>query len=311
MAKATSGGAVLGDLLPAELAGIAWTPALGTIASPSWVSGDSQFFEGCTPGGAQLLVRVLRPATAIRVDYAAMFAAMQAAAEARLAPALLYHDASHGICVEEKLDDRWQVATLFRLLGSGMWRASLRARRAFGELDLVLPVVSVFDEVARLRAFTRDHAVDLPDVTKQISEVVEEARACMCGGPEPLPCHGDGAVSNLMLAANEVRLVGWTLAGSMDPLEEVGSVLTELAPFVADAETVFEAAWGRRDRAAFARASLYGLADDLRWGLIGSCARALEPDSPIEYQRYANWRLFKARFAIVHGEVARWMGEAR
>ena len=65
-----------------------------------------------------------------------------------------------------------------------------------------------------------------------------------------------------------------------------------------------------KDPAAFARACLYGLADDLRWGLIGSCARALEPDSPIEYQRYGSWRLFKARFAIANGQVDRWMREA-
>ena len=113
-----------------------------------------------------------------------------------------------------------------------------------------------------------------------------------------------------MLCAGEVRLVGWTQAGRMDPLEEVGSVLTELAPFVADDATIFEAAWGDRDPAAFARAHLYGLADDLRWGLIGSCARALEPDSPIEYQRYGSWRLFKARFAVANGQVDRWMREA-
>jgi hypothetical protein len=96
----------------------------------------------------------------------------------------------------------------------------------------------------------------------------------------------------------------------MDPLEEAGSLLTELAPFVADAATVFEAAWGDRDPAAVARARRDGVADDLRWGLIGFCARAMQPDSPIEYQRYGHWRLFKARFAVAGGHVARWLREA-
>ena len=300
----------LAGVLPDELSDIPWTPTLPTVASPSWAGGDSLFFEGRSADGVQLLARCLRPSAAIHADYAAMFAAMEAAGSARLAPAVLFHDASRGVCVQEKLGDAWQVATLYRLLDPDAWRASLRARRQFRELARDLPTVSVFDQVATLLAYARDNAVEIPPVAQAVIAAVEEARVCVRGGPEPLPCHGDGAASNVMLCAGEVRLVGWTQAGRMDPLEEVGSVLTELAPFVADAETVFEAAWGDRDPAAFARARLYGVADDLRWGLIGFCARALQPDSPIEYQRYGHWRLFKARFAVAGGQVARWMREA-
>ena len=80
------------------------------------MGGDSLFFEGRTPGGVPLVLRSLRPAAVIRVDCAAMFAAMEAAGSARLAPAVLFHDAAHGVCVQEKLDDSWQIATLYRLL---------------------------------------------------------------------------------------------------------------------------------------------------------------------------------------------------
>lgn len=300
----------LEGLLPEEFSSIEWTPALPTVASPSWMGGDSLFFEGRSNAGLPLLVRVLRPAATIRVDRAAMFAAMDAAGSAGLAPTVLYHDASHGVCVEEKLDDGWQIATLYRLLDPRAWRASLHARHRFHELAPDLPFVSVFEQITMLLAYARDNAVEIPPVAQQVIAAVEEARACVRGGPEPVACHGDGAVSNLMLSSGEARLVGWTQAGRMDPLEEIGSVLTELAPFVAGDATIFEAAWGDRDPVASARAHLYGLADDLRWGLIGSCARALEPDSPIEYQRYGSWRLFKARFAVAHGQVDRLMREA-
>ena len=300
----------LQGVLPDEFSGIQWAPALPTVASPSWMGGDSIFFEGRSHTGLPLLARVLRPAATIRVDGAAMFAAMDAAGSAGLAPAVLYHDASHGVCVQEKFDDGWQIATLYRLLDPRAWRASLRARQSFRELAPDLPVVSVFEQISLLLAYARDNAVEIPPVARQVVTAVDAARSCVRGGPEPVPCHGDGAVSNLMLSSGEVRLVGWTQAGRMDPLEEIGSVLTELAPFVADDATVFEAAWGDRDPAAFARARLYGLADDLRWGLIGSCARALEPDSPIEFQRYGSWRLFKARFAVANGQLDRLMREA-
>lgn len=296
--------------VPGEFSRIEWAPALPTIASPSWMGGDSVFFEGSTASGVPILLRVLRPAAMIRVDCAAAFAAMEAAASAGLAPAVLFHDASRGVCIEEKLDDGWQVATLFRLLDREMWRASVRARLRVREAAPPLPQTSVFGQIARLLAYARDNAVEVPPVADEVIAAVEEARLSVRGGPEPVSCHGDGAVSNVMLKAGEARLVGWTQAGSMDPLEEIGSMLTEFAPFITDAATVFEEAWGDCDPVALARAQLYGFADDLRWGLIGTCARALEPDSPIEYQRYANWRLFKARFAVTHGQVARWIEEA-
>ena len=91
-----------------------------------------------------------------------------------------------------------------------------------------------------------------------------------------------------------------------------GSVITELAPFVADPETVFESLWGKRDPVALARAQLYGVADDLRWALVGFCAAASQTGSGIEYSRYAHWRLQKARCAITNGgQFTRWMKDAR
>jgi hypothetical protein len=300
------------DVLPAELAGIAWTPSLPTVAHPSWAGGDSVFFEGRSLDGAPLLVRCLRSSAAIRADYAVMFAAMEAAGAAGLAPAVLFHDAARGVCVQEKLGDEWQIATFYRLLDADALQAATRVRLQFRELAPDLPLVSVFDQVATLLAYTRDHAVPMPAITQEVIAAVEEARGVLRDGPEPVACHGDGTVSNVMLSAGGARLVGWMQAGRMDPLEEVGSVLTELAPFIADAETVFAALWGEPDPVAFARAQVYGVADDLRWALAGFCAATSQVGSGIEYSRYANWRLQKARCAITNGgQFARWMKEAR
>lgn len=299
-------------VLPDEFAGIDWTPSLPTVGHPSWAGGDSVFFEGRSPDDVQLLARCLRPSTEIRVDYAAMFAAMEVAGAAGLAPAVRFHDAARGVCVQEKLGDEWQVATLYRLLDEEVRQASLRVRLQFRELAPDLPRVSVFDQVTTLLAYARDNAVEIPPVAQEVIAAVEEARASVRGGPDPLPCHGDGTVSNVMLCAGEARLVGWTQAGRMDPLEEVGSVITELVPFIADAETVFASMWGQRDPGALARAQLYGVADDLRWGLIGFCAAASQMGSGIEYSRYAHWRLQKARCAVTNGgQFTRWMEEAR
>jgi hypothetical protein len=298
-------------LLPDELARLAWAPALPTVASPSWVGGDSVFFAATSAGGARLVARRFRPAALARVDQGAVFVAMEAAAAAGLAPPLIFHDAGAGICVQEALDGEWKLGTLYRLhLEPRLWRASLDARRRFTESAVDLPAVSVFDQIDRLTGYVRDRALAVPSPVAGLVDLLAQIRGLLQAPAEPVPCHGDGAVSNLMVRGDEVRLVGWTQAARMDPLEELGSVLTEFAPFVADAAEVFEAGWGQPDVARLARAHLYGVADDVRWGLIGSIARAEDPDSPVEYQRYGHWRLFKARFAVTDGQVERWMKEA-
>jgi hypothetical protein len=304
--------AELTELLPDEFAGFGWVPTLPAVIHPSWMGGDSVFFEGHSPNGACLLARCLRPSAAIRTDYSAMFTAMEAAGAAGLAPEVMFHDAARGVCVQEKLSDEWQVATLYRLLDANARRASERVRLQFRELAPDLPRINVFDQVATLLAHAREHAVDVPAVAQEVITAVDEARSALGDGQQEVACHGDGTVSNVMLSARGARLVGWTQAGRMDPLEEIGSVITELAPFIADAESVFESLWGKRDSVALARAQLYGVADDLRWGLVAFCAAASQAGAGLEYSRYAHWRLQKARCAITNGgQFARWVKEAR
>lgn len=310
--EAACADARLADVLPDAFAGIDWVLSLPTVAHPSWAGCDSVFFEGRSPDGVQLLARCLRSSAGLRTDYAAMFAAMEVAGAAGLGPPVLFHDAARGVCVLEKLSDVWRVATLYRLLDADALQASLRVRLSFRELDADLPRVSVFEQVATLLANMSEQAVPVSADAHEVIAAVEAARGCLRDGPQPVACHGDGTVSNVMLCEGEARLVGWTQAGRMDPLEEVGSVLTDLVPFIADAETVFASMWGERDPVALARARLYSVADDVRWALAGFCAAASQAGSGIEYSRYANWRLQKALCAVTNGgHFERWMKEAR
>ena len=211
----------LNGLLPDELARLAWAPALPTIASPSWVGGDSVFFAAASPGGARLVARRFRPAALVRLDQPAMFAAMEAAAAAGIAPPLVFHDAAAGICVQEVLDGEWRLGTLYRLhLEPRLWRASLDARRRFAELAVDLPVVSVFDQIDRLCGHVRDRALAVPSPIAGFVDLLAQIRSLLDAPAESVPCHGDGAVSNLMFRGDEVRLVGWTQTARMDPLEE-------------------------------------------------------------------------------------------
>jgi len=81
---------------------------------------------------------------------------------------------------------------------------------------------------------------------------VEERPACAVA--EPRSCHGDGAVSNVMLCAGEARLVGWTQSGAWTA-RGGGIRAHELGAIRCDDAAIFEAAWGTAIL-CFARAHL-------------------------------------------------------
>ncbi len=57
----------------------------------------------------------------------------------------------------------------------------------------------------------------------------------MASGFDLVPCHGDGNVSNVLLADDgRMMLVDWDVAAVMDPLQDIGVLLAEVRPFDRD-----------------------------------------------------------------------------
>jgi thiamine kinase-like enzyme len=116
-------------------------------------------------------------------------------------------------------------------------------------------------------------------------------------GVDLVPCHGDGNVSNVLVVEDRLLLVDWDCAGLMDPMQDLGVLLAELRPHDAEARQVFELAHGSWDAALFARARVYGVADQLRWALVGLYADAVRPGT-LEYAKFAEWQLLRARTGL-------------
>ncbi|MER8376742.1 hypothetical protein [Mesorhizobium sp. M1409] len=55
---------------------------------------------------------------------------------------------------------------------------------------------------------------------------------------------------------------------------------------------------GGFDERAFNRAWLYGIADDLRWGLIGALVAAKSSRDTHEFYKFASWRFLRCRMAL-------------
>ena len=118
-------------------------------------------------------------------------------------------------------------------------------------------------------------------------------------GKDTKPCHRDGNTANLMISADgQVQLIDFDLAANCDPFEDIGCYLTEFFECEADARPGFEEWYGSFDEGLFQRALLYGLADDMRWGLIGSIQAATSPRSSLEFGKYASWRFLRLEMQV-------------
>jgi len=101
----------------------------------------------------------------------------------------------------------------------------------------------------------------------------------------------------VMRADQRLLLVDWDCAAMMDPLQDLGSLLQEIRPADPDAREVFEMYWGSWDQTLFDRCRVYGVADCVRWSLIGIYADLVRPGT-LEYAKFADWQLVRARAAL-------------
>ncbi|MGO4835698.1 phosphotransferase family protein, partial [Rhizobiaceae sp. 2RAB30] len=136
------------------------------------------------------------------------------------------------------------------------------------------------------------------------------AAAITAAGFDIVPCHADGASSNVMVGPdNAVRLVDFEWARQADPAHDLGTVLAELLPFDGEALLAVEIATGRPDAQVLARARLYGAADDLMWALWGFISAAQSPRKHVEFFKYAEWRLLRARTVLEGPRFEAWLAK--
>ena len=152
----------------------------------------------------------------------------------------------------------------------------------------------------------------MPEDIDWLAMNIREVRdAIGASGIDHVPAHGDGNVSNLMFSRNgEVRLLDWDMAGDMDPMLDVGAFLVEAHDSESDAAECFEAFHGRFERALFNRAWLYGVADDLRWGLIGALLAGTSRRETYEFLKFGDWRFLRCPHGDPRSALLRKAGAA-
>ncbi len=275
-------------------------PAIPILASPSWRGVDGTPWRVKVRGkGESLLVKAMDPDSVFYIDIPTTFAAARRASDLGIGPRLIAADEAAGVLVMEDLDNGWRVGTLERLRDPAIVDAVIAARRAFQETGPLPKTASVFDEIERFRADAKSVNAQLPiDVDWLVDELRFAGAALANVDIRRAPIHGDGNVSNIMIsAAGEVRLIDWDRATTTDPLEDIGSFMAEAFEQEPEAREAFDRNFPGLGEPAFNRARIYGVADDLRWGLIGAVVAAKSPRNTHEFYKFASWRFLRCRMA--------------
>ncbi|MEM9050348.1 MAG: phosphotransferase [Pseudomonadota bacterium] len=273
-------------------------PGVVPVASPMYQGVDATAYR-LSDGSRQVWARIPHP-DAFFADPASGIAAAHAAGVAGLGPQVLADAPGTGALIMEDLSDSHRTGTLDRLLDPQIREAVLRARTRFQAGPPLPRSRSVFSHIASLAAQAEDAAVALPPDWPWMQGWMRAAgEAIAAAGIDLVPAHGDGNASNLLIGAGgDIRLVDFDMAAMMDPFEDLGSFLVEAHAFDPDAQESMEMACGRMDERLFNRARIYGVADDLRWGLIGAILARTSGRTELEFLKYAAWRFLRARFAL-------------
>jgi len=290
------------DSLPGwGAADIAIEPAIPILASPSWRGVDGFPWRAIKKSnGESIFIKVMDRDAELYVDIPCAFEAAQRASDLGIGPRVMLADIQAGILIMEDLNHGWRVGTLERMLEPKVVDAVIAARRLFQAGKPLPRRKSVFDEIEQFYAAVVSAKAQIPVDAEWLVEELRFAAAAFQGlDVAAVPIHGDGNVSNILISdAGEVRLIDWDRATTADPLEDLGSFLVEAFAQQPEARDAFVRNAGAFDEAAFNRARIYGVADDLRWGLIGSLLSAKSARNTLEFYKFASWRFLRCSMAV-------------
>lgn len=276
-------------------------PAVVPIASPMNQGVDAAAFRAVDRAtGASLWVRVPHDEARLYACPETLVTAARAAGEAGIGPVIHAADPVTGGLVMADLGQSHRVATLNRLAEPVIRDAVLKAKKTLHAGPRLPRTTSVFQAIESLLERAAAAGVTLPpDAAWLVDHARAAAAAITAAGIDTVPAHGDGNASNVLIdEAGGVVLVDYDMAANIDPFEDLGSFLVESHAFDPEARESFEAFHGSFDERLFNRARLYGVADDLRWGLIGAILAKTSSRSDLEFLKYADWRFLRCRLAM-------------
>jgi hypothetical protein len=267
---------------------------LTVLASPAWRGVEGDIWRA-SAGAGSIILKHYHPDTAFYVDTDTSMTAAKMAGAAGLGPTVIDTWGTDGIIAFEDIALPWRSGGLQDVVNPRLRANVIAAKQRFQGLAALGKQVCIFDEIDTFVSMVRKDAVPIHRDMEVFANFFADARRKIDSrGRDSLPCHRDGNTANYMVGeGDQIRLIDFDLAGDADPFEDVGCHLVEFFENDLDARAGFEEWHGSFDEGLFQRAMLYGLADDMRWGLIGALMGARSARSSLEFSKYSAWRFLR------------------
>ena len=281
---------------------IALSPAAPGIVSPSHRGVDSDRWLISIDGAAPShLLKIVHPEHAGGFDVAASFDAQKQAAALGCTPAVRHADPGRRAIIADLLDG-WTTAAMDDLRKPDVLARALAAKKTIHAGPAFAGSWTVFDRLRALDEARQAAGVDGPDdLWWMIDAVADVEKAISASGWDAKPAHADGLASNVMISSTgAVQLVDFDEARNVDPVYELGILLNEAFQFESEMLPALEIFEGTVRPSTLSRCRLYGIADDLAWGIWGLVMDATSSRGHFEFLKYANWRLLRCRMAVRH-----------
>lgn len=296
-------------LAAAGCLGATLTAPIGGVVSPIHRAVENQCRFAVKADGSRVFIKLRHDDMAPFIKTERVVEASRAAGMLGIAPKLLSADTANGILIFEALSDDWAWGHVDVLRRPDVLENLLAAKRAFHAAEPLVETRSVFDLIASYRDKAASATITLPSSVASVASAVDRiSQALAASGVDLVPCHADGVSSNVMVGpGNAVQLVDFEWARQADPAYDLGTVLAELLSFDGEALLAIEMATGTASSQTLARARLFGAADDLMWSLWGFISAATSPRKSVEFFKYAEWRLLRARTVVEGPRFETWL----
>jgi len=281
--------------------GLAIRPGVPAVASPMWQAVEWSNWIVTAEGEPEaLFLKVLEPDLEGLIDIAAAHAGALHGAAAGVAPEVAFVSPEDWAIGVTYLPAPWRHAWLDHLQQPEILAAAIAAKKAFRQGPALARVWNVFAETLAWAARAQASGTALPSDIQPMLAFLRDAQAAIAAtGADQAPCHNDGQASNLLLgAAGRVMLCDFDCAGQSDPYYDLAVLLNEAHAFEAGWRQGIEMHDGTCRPSLLNRCRLYGFADDLLWGLAGLVLSHTSPRRGLEFLKYGEWRLLRARMAL-------------
>lgn len=255
-------------------------PGPEALASPSYQALESRSVFGMRDG-QRVFVKVMHPEVRDSFDLQAAMMLATAAGKVGAGPRVVWADGPAIV-----MEAGGASARQSTLQDPGFVRTVMASMR---KLHATPPMATRFDPFVRIERMA-GAAPDAPWMIALLDHVREPLMAA-----QAVPCRNDGSSSNIL---TDGVLVDYDRAGMNDPMYDVGTFLAEMSDFEEDMRPAF-AAYGGTE-ADFARARLWSVVDDVMHGLWACGMGQTSVRRAVEWLKYGEWRLMRARMALRH-----------